>query len=47
MVIQDCFEGSQPDEVSSNVKLMLALLRELHPAYYDMESFHLLVESLG
>ena len=47
VVIKDSFEGSRADEIASNIKLMLALLRELHPAYYEMENFHLLVESLG
>ena len=47
VVVHDSFEGGEADEVASNIKLVLALLRELHPAYYDLENFHLLVESLG
>ena len=47
VVVKDSFEGRGTDEIASNIKLMLALLRELHPAYYEMENFHLLVESLG
>lgn len=45
--VYDAFAGSDKAEMASNVSLVMALLRELHPCYYDMEHLHCLVESLG
>ena len=40
----DSFEETEKAELASSISLVLALLRELHPCYYDMEHLHCLVE---
>jgi len=45
--VYDAFSDVSKEELLVTVKLMLALLRELHPKFFVMEHLHGVVESLG
>ena len=45
--LYEAFDGSDLAELQSNICLVMALLRELHPCYYDLEHLSCLVDSLG
>ena len=42
----DNYADLGPQELIVNIQLCLALLRELHPDFYNMEHLHGIVESL-
>ena len=44
--ICDAFEKASQPDLQANIQLVLGLLRELHPNYYDLEHLHGIVESL-
>ena len=46
ILIFDAFSDASHIDVQANIQLVLGLLRELHPEYYDLEHLHGIVESL-
>lgn len=44
--IFDTFSQMEKSELFGNVQLVLGLLRELHPEYYELEHLHCIVELL-
>ena len=45
--IYDAFKHATSAELHANIQLVLGLLRELHPRFYDLEHLHGIVESLN